>query len=73
MQLTWSKTTDIVRALLEAYPEVERVNLPAAELLFMIVNLPNFDDTKTPPNETYLEHILWSWMRMADDSFGAAA
>ena len=31
------------------------------------LRLPDFNDAPTPPRPACLDHILWTWMRLADD------
>ena len=69
MWLSWSNQTDIAVALLEAYPEMDRLSLNHDRLLPLILALPAFNDTPVPPRPACLDHILWTWMRLADDGF----
>ena len=66
MTLSWSRPADIAAALLKAYPEADRLALGHAQILEMILNLPEFRDTPSPPKNTYLDHVKWTWMRLAD-------
>lgn len=66
MQLTWSNQAGIAAALLKAYPEADRLSLGREGLLRLIQSLPQFHDTGTPPQPACLDHILWTWMRLAD-------
>ena len=66
MRLSWSNQTDIAAALLEAYPEIDRLSLNHDRLLRFIHALPAFDDLPTPPRPACLDHVLWTWMRLAD-------
>jgi FeS assembly protein IscX len=70
MRLSWSNSTAIAAALLEACPETERLSLTHEKLLRLIHALPAFDDQPIPPQPKYLDHILWTWMRLADDGGG---
>lgn len=71
MRLTWSKPADIAAALLAAYPAADRLSLDHARLTHMISSLPGFDDTSVPQQPAQLDHILWTWMRLADTDTGA--
>lgn len=67
MPLSWSHATDIAHALIEHHPDAVRVSLTHDNLLGMIQALPGFSDTPVPPKPAYLDHILWTWMRLADE------
>lgn len=69
MQLSWSNQADIAAALLQAYPEADRLSLRRDDLLQLIVSLPGFTDKATPPQPACLDHIRWTWMRLADCYF----
>ena len=66
MRLSWLNQADIAAALFEAYPDVERLSLNHDHLLRLILSLPAFSDTPVPPRPACLDHILWTWMRLAD-------
>ena len=66
MRLSWSNQKDIAAALLEAYPDMDRLSLNHDRLLQIIHTLPGFDDAPVPPSPACLDHILWTWMRLAD-------
>ncbi len=66
MQLSWSTPADIAAALLTAYPAADRLALSHGQLLQLIHTLPGFRDSVTPPKPAWLDHILWTWMRLAD-------
>jgi FeS assembly protein IscX len=66
MRLSWSNQTDIAAALLEAYPDADRLSLNHDRLLHLILALPAFSDATVPPRPACLDHILWTWMRLAD-------
>ena len=67
MRLSWANQTDIAAALLETYPAADRLTLDHDGLLKLIHTLPSFDDVSTPPRAACLDHILWTWMRLADE------
>lgn len=73
MGLSWANSVDIATALLEAYPETDRLALNHDRLLPLILALPGFNDTRMPPQPKYLDHILWTWMRLADDAGGCCS
>jgi FeS assembly protein IscX len=66
MRLSWSHQADVAAALLEAYPETDRLALNHDRLLKLILALPGFDDLPSPPRAACLDHILWTWMRLSD-------
>jgi FeS assembly protein IscX len=68
MSLSWSNQADIAAALLKNYPEADRLSLKHDQLLRLIAALPDFKDTLTPPGPSCLDHVLWTWMRLADDA-----
>jgi FeS assembly protein IscX len=67
MRLSWSNLPGIAAALLEAYPDADRLALNHDRLLEIILALPGFDDAPAPAQPKCLDHILWTWMRLADD------
>ncbi len=67
MPLSWSHSADIAAALLKNHPDATRLSLTHDSLLNMIVALPDFADAPTPPKPAYLDHVLWTWMRLADE------
>lgn len=69
MQLTWSTPAEIATALLAAYPEMDRLSLSREQILALVLTLPSFHDSGTPPQPACLDHILWTWMRLADSGF----
>jgi FeS assembly protein IscX len=69
MPLTWSNQADIAAALLKKYPETDRLSLRHDQLLKLILSLPEFKDSSTPPKPACLDHILWTWMRLAGAEF----
>jgi len=69
MRLSWANQTDIAAALLKMYPDADRLALNHDRLLQLIHTLPAFDDASVPPRAAYLDHILWTWMRLAGQDF----
>lgn len=69
MQLSWSNQADIAAVLLKEYPETDRLSLDHDQLLKLILALPAFRDAPTPPQPACLDHILWTWMRLAGADF----
>lgn len=67
MRLTWSNSAEIAAALLDAYPDADRLAISHSDLLKMIRMLPDFLDSPEPPRLDNLDHILWTWMRLADE------
>lgn len=66
MRLSWSDPDHIAKALLQAYPDEDRLALTLEGLKEKIRALSGFDDAPDPPKPAHLEHILWRWMRIAD-------
>ena len=73
MPLSWSDRERIARALIETYPTTERLKLSLDELQQMVVTLPDFTGPENPPKRVHLESILWTWMRLADETGEGAA
>jgi FeS assembly protein IscX len=67
MQLSWSDQDRLAEALWAAYPEQDRLTLDPEALRRLIVALPDFNDKPEPPGKPWLDKILWTWMRMADE------
>jgi FeS assembly protein IscX len=72
VQLSWSNQADIAATLFKAYPDTDRLSLSRDQLLQLIVCLPDFKDTTSPPQPACLDHILWTWMRLADSDIERA-
>jgi FeS assembly protein IscX len=72
MQLSWSDQDRLAEALWAAYPEQDRLALDSEALRRLIVALPAFNDTPEPPGKPWLDKILWTWMRIADERAAAA-
>ena len=67
MQLSWSDRESIAKALIQAYPETDRLALSFSDLKSMVRALPGFAGPPEPPKQAHLESILWTWMRLADE------
>lgn len=67
MQLSWSDQDRLAEALWAAYPEQDRLALDPEALRRLIVALPDFNDKPEPPGKPWLDKILWTWMRIADE------
>lgn len=67
MQLSWSDQDRIAEALWATYPEQDRLALGSEELRRLIIALPTFNDAPQPPATAWLDKILWTWMRIADE------
>jgi FeS assembly protein IscX len=61
MGLTWQQPTDIAWALIDAYPDVDPLDLNFVDLHRMIVELPEFDDDPDEASESRLEAIVVAW------------
>lgn len=72
MHLSWKDQDGIAKALLQAYPEQDRLSLSHEDLRQMIVALPHFQDDVHPPGEAWLSKILWTWMRLAHNALDDA-
>jgi FeS assembly protein IscX len=70
MGLSWANQTAIAAALVEAYPDMDRLSLKHEDVLRLILDLPGFNDRPVPPQPVCLSHILWTWMRLADVAGG---
>lgn len=67
MRLSWATPKEIAAALLATHPDADRVALSPENLLSLIQALPAFDDGSAPPPQM-LDHIRWTWMRLADEA-----
>jgi len=72
MRLSWSNPSGIAAALLLACPEEDRLALDHARLTELVLALPGFDGSTAAPSAQTLDHIRWTWMRLADEGFHAA-
>lgn len=68
--LSWSNQAEIAAALLKEHPDIDRLSLSHDHLLQLILALPDFRDRPHPPTSHHLNHILWTWMRLADSDAG---
>jgi FeS assembly protein IscX len=73
MQLSWSHPAEIAAALLKAHPEADRLSLKRDHLTRLIISLPGFKDGSKPPKPEFLDHILWTWMRLAEQDADESA
>lgn len=69
MTLSWrSSETGIAHALMQAYPEEDRLSLSLLSLQDKIENLAGFVGGDQTPQDKQLRAILWTWMRLAGGS-----
>ena len=73
MTLSWSSKTGIAKALLRAYPDIDRLSLDHTALIKLVTALPDFQDNTPPPGTRTLSTILWTWMRLADGAAEGSA
>jgi nitrogen fixation NifU-like protein len=59
--LHWNDFGRMVRALNSSYPEVDPLNVSAAQLFKMILKLPGFDDHPDAAGEDLLEKLQMAW------------
>jgi len=64
--LTWSDSAAVAAALARAHPCTERLSLTPEDLRRRVLALPGFFGSEDPPSPKILDHILWTWMRLAD-------
>jgi FeS assembly protein IscX len=62
--LVWNDASGIAQALAARYPDCDRLALGRDELGLMISGLDGFGDAARP-DPRQLDHILWTWMRLA--------
>ena len=65
--LYWEDFGRMVRALNSAYPDVEPLNLGAAQLFKMILSLPGFADDPEAGTEEQLEKLQMAWHEVRSD------
>jgi FeS assembly protein IscX len=61
LPLYWEATYEIVLSLQSHYPQVDVESVGIAQLMDMIVQLPNFADDPAMVNEGILTGILREW------------
>jgi FeS assembly protein IscX len=66
MPLHWTDTNAIALALHTAYPDQDRLVVTLDDISALVRGLPAFADGGPSPDPRRLEHILWTWMRVAD-------
>ncbi|MCU0512804.1 MAG: Fe-S cluster assembly protein IscX [Anaerolineae bacterium] len=59
--LDWDSSYEIVRALMEAYPDADVETFGLADLCRMIIALPDFADDPLMVNDGILRDILREW------------
>ncbi|MDX2162514.1 MAG: Fe-S cluster assembly protein IscX [bacterium] len=60
-KLYWESSFEIVLALIETYPDVDVEAVGEAELVDLVVSLPDFVDDPTLVNEGIVKDILREW------------
>ena len=65
--LYWDDFGRMVRALNSAYPDVEPLDLGAAQLFKMILSLPGFADDPDAGTEEQLEKLQMAWHEVRSD------
>lgn len=65
--MRWEHTLEIVEALEENYPDEDLDSLGASEVLDLIIEIPEFDDSPEDVPESTLKHILLRWSEHRDD------
>lgn len=65
-QLRWTDVYEIARALEDAHPHVDVVNISFTQLWQSVLNLPNFQDDPKRSNERVLEAIQQAWLDERD-------
>jgi nitrogen fixation NifU-like protein len=61
LPLQWNDFARMVRALNDAYPDVEPLDLSSAKLFKMVLKLPGFDDNPEAVSEERLEKLQMAW------------
>jgi FeS assembly protein IscX len=61
MNRTWQDIEEIAADLAGAYPEVDPLSVPLAELKRMVTALPEFGDDPDVVTEAILEEIQAAW------------
>jgi len=73
MQFSWSDRENIAKALIQTYPDADRLEMSLDDLCALVTALPGFDGPPQPPRAAHLESILWTWMRLADPAAAPTA
>lgn len=66
--MRWSHTLEIVEALEDNYPEEDLDSLGTSEVLDLIIELPDFDDSPEDASEPQLKNILLRWSELREDN-----
>jgi len=62
--MCWEDSEEIARALADAYPDVDPLDLSFTKLYDMILKLPEFDDDPKAVSEARLEAIQMAWYEL---------
>lgn len=68
VMFNWNNVSALAAALHAAYPEEDRGALTAARIEILVRSLPDFDGAVSPPSAQHIDHLRWTWMRIADAS-----
>lgn len=65
--MRWEHTLEIVESLEENYPDEDLDSIGTSEVLDLIIELPEFDDSPEDVPESTLKNILLRWSELRDD------
>lgn len=61
MTLTWEEPVEVAWALIDAYPDVDPLDLNFVDLHRMIMSLPGFAGASVDASEALLEAVVVAW------------
>lgn len=64
MTMDWDNYLEVAQALDKRYPDADRMNLSAEELVPMITALSDFTGETTPPDDEAVNDILMAWINL---------
>ena len=73
VMLNWKDTHALAAALHAAYPGEDRQALTSARVAELVRSLPDFLGSTDAPSAQHLDHLRWTWMRIADTQWQDSA
>jgi FeS assembly protein IscX len=64
--MTWDDYQALGEALNEAFPEADYMTISNEDLVKLVLGLPGFSDSPTPPADSVLSAIGFAWVAAAE-------
>lgn len=66
MELKWENYGAVADALMEKYPETDRINIDNNKLVELVNSLDNFKDTNVPEDKDLIKAVHYAWLELDD-------